>query len=111
MAASGTIMGALTAHLPDTRFAEGGQAMAHNAMEVQMWHALALVALGLTIPHTVSTLVKLGGCGLLAGSLLFCGGVYYTAFTGHHAAHIAPTGGSLLIGSWCLLAAGWAKRA
>ncbi|MFT9189226.1 MAG: DUF423 domain-containing protein [Acetobacter orientalis] len=111
LAASGTIMGALTAHLPDTRFAQGGRAMAHNAMEVQMWHALALVVLGLPLPQRPTRLLAAGGCGLLLGTLLFCGGVYYTAFTGQHAAHIAPTGGSLLIVSWCVLAASWAKRA
>ncbi|GBQ18321.1 DUF423 domain-containing protein [Acetobacter cibinongensis] len=111
LAASGTIVGALTAHLPDARFAEGGRAIAHNAMEVQMWHALALLALGVSLSQRPTRLIAVAGCGLLLGTLLFCGGVYYTALTGHHAAHVAPTGGSLLIISWCTLAVAWALRA
>lgn len=110
-AGTGTIMGALIAHMPDTRFGVGGRAMAHGAMEMQMWHALALIALGLTATQKPTRLLAIGGCGLLLGTVLFCGGVYYTAFSGHHAAHIAPTGGSILILSWLCLALGWALRA
>lgn len=111
LAGTGTILGALIAHLPDTRFGEGGRVMAHGAMEMQMWHALALLVLGLTCPQKPGRFMALGTCGLLLGTLLFCGGVYYTAFSGHHAAHIAPTGGSILILSWLCLAIGWMVRA
>lgn len=110
-AGTGTIMGALTAHMPDANFGAGGRAMAHGAMEMQMWHALALIVLGLTTHQKPGRLLAIGGCGLLLGTVLFCGGVYYTAFSGHHAAHVAPTGGSILILSWLCLAVGWAFRA
>lgn len=83
--------------------------MAHSALEMQMWHALALLALGLTTQGRPAKALALGGCGLLLGTLLFCGGVYFTAFTGAHAAHVAPTGGSLLILSWLCLAFGWLR--
>ncbi|KXV72856.1 DUF423 domain-containing protein [Acetobacter cerevisiae] len=109
LAGTGTIMGALTAHLPEADFGPGGRVMAHGALEMQMWHALALLALGLTTRDRPSKPLALGGCGLLLGTLLFCGGVYYTAFTGQHAAHVAPTGGSILILSWLCLAAGWVR--
>ncbi|MFT8676353.1 MAG: DUF423 domain-containing protein [Acetobacter sp.] len=110
-AGSGTVMGALTAHLPDSAFAMGGRAMAHNAMDMQMWHGIALVALGLGMATRPNRLLLAGGTGLLVGMLLFCGGVYYTAFTGQRISHMAPTGGSLIILSWLALAAGWARRA
>lgn len=109
--ACGVIMGALTAHLPETAFASGGRAMAHGAMEMQMWQGLALVALGLGTERLSSRLLRIGAAGILLGTLLFCGAVYYTAFTGHHAGHIAPTGGSLLILSWLCLALAWARGA
>lgn len=105
------MMGAMAAHLPDSSFAAGGRVMAHSAVDMQMWQGIALTVLGLTLRDCRTRLLLAGGCGLLLGMLLFCGGVYYTAFTGHHAAHIAPTGGSLLILSWLALAAGWAFRA
>lgn len=111
LAATGTVMGALTAHLPDSAFAVGGRVMAHSGMEMQMWQGIALVALGLTAKPQAGRILLAGGCGLVLGTLLFCAGVYYTAFTGHHAAHVAPTGGSLLILSWLLLSVGWMCRA
>ncbi|MBO6043688.1 MAG: DUF423 domain-containing protein [Acetobacter sp.] len=104
--ATGTIMGALVAHLPEKDFAIGGRAIAHVAMNMQMWHGLALILLGFIKAHA-HRLLLIGGCGLLLGILLFCCSVYYTAFTGHHAAYMAPTGGSLLILSWFALALGW----
>lgn len=109
--ATGTIMGALTAHLPDAHFAEGGRAMARSAMDMQMWQGIALVALGLGLAQRTNRLLLAGGCGVVVGTFLFCAGVYDTAFTGHHGSHIAPTGGSILIGSWLVLAAGWMRRA
>ncbi|WP_230975384.1 DUF423 domain-containing protein [Acetobacter garciniae] len=110
-AGTGTIMGALAAHLPDTAFGAGGRAMAHSAMDMQMWHGIALVALGQGTATRRNRLVLAGGTGLLVGMLLFCGGVYYTAFTGLRINHLAPTGGSLIILSWLALAAGWIRRA
>lgn len=104
-------MGALTAHLPDARFAEGGRVMARSAMDMQMWQGIALVALGLGLTQRLNRLLLAGGCGVLVGTLLFCAGVYDTAFTGHRGSHIAPTGGSILIASWLVLAAGWMRRA
>ncbi|MBO1327028.1 DUF423 domain-containing protein [Acetobacter suratthaniensis] len=109
--ACGVIMGALTAHLPETAFATGGRVMARGAMEMQMWQGLALVALGLGADRLSTRLLRIGAAGILLGTLLFCGAVYYTAFTGHHAGHVAPTGGSLLILSWLCLAFAWARGA
>lgn len=106
--ATGTIMGALVAHLPEKDFATGGRAIAHVAMNMQMWHGLALILLGCMGLTKPTRLLRIGGCGLLLGILLFCFSVYYTAFTGHHAAYMAPTGGSILILSWFTLALGWA---
>lgn len=109
--ACGVIMGALTAHLPDTAFATGGRTMAHGAMEMQMWQGLALVGLGLEAERFSSRLLRIGTAGILLGTLLFCCAVYYTAFTGHHAGHVAPTGGSMLSASWLCLAFAWARGA
>ncbi|MCX2564342.1 DUF423 domain-containing protein [Acetobacter thailandicus] len=108
LAASAVIMSALAAHLPDEQLAQGGRAMLHNATDVQMWHALALISIGLRLPRHVPRLTLIAGFGLLTGTLMFVSGVCYTAFSGHRAFHIAPTGGSLLIISWCILAYSWA---
>ena len=104
-------MGALTAHLPDSYFAEGGRIMARSAMDMQMWQGIALLALGLGLRERASRMLLVGGGGVLVGTIMFCGGVYHTAFTGIHGSHIAPVGGSILILAWLLLALGWVLRA
>lgn len=97
-------MGAVAAHLPAERFGlETGRAVTQSAVEMQMWHALALLALGLGLRQP-SPAIQLAGCGLMAGTVIFCGTLYATAFSGHHFGSLAPTGGSLLIFSWLLLA-------
>ncbi|NHN83397.1 DUF423 domain-containing protein [Acetobacter musti] len=96
-------MGAVAAHLPDDRFGlPEGRRILQSAVQMQMWHALALLALGLGLSRP-SRLAALAGCGFIAGILLFCGALYITAFLGHHLGSVAPTGGSILIASWCLL--------
>ncbi len=110
LVATGTIMGALTAHLPDRYFAEGGRIMARSAMDMQMWQGIALLALGLGLRERTNRVLLAGGCGVLAGTVMFCSGVYDTAFTGHHGSHVAPIGGSILIISWLVLAVSWMRR-
>ncbi|MBS4074282.1 DUF423 domain-containing protein [Ameyamaea chiangmaiensis] len=98
LACLGVIFGALVAHLPDRMFVGAGRAMAQSAVAMQMWHALALLVLGISgrAPRLCA--------GLAVGTVLFCAPVYYTALTGHHPGPIAPTGGVLLIASWAALA-------
>jgi uncharacterized membrane protein YgdD (TMEM256/DUF423 family) len=73
-----------------------------TAVQYQMWHALALVALA-AIP-----LPRSGWpAGLIAaGILLFSGSLYVMALTGVRAlGAVTPIGGLLLILGWLLLAA------
>ncbi|BAK83352.1 DUF423 domain-containing protein [Komagataeibacter medellinensis] len=99
--------GALTAHLPDHFFAEGGRDMARQAIQMQMWHALAIIGVSvLMIQQGCRALVSIAGCLMAVGSVLFTTGVALTAFWGIHPGPVAPTGGSLLMGAWLLLAVG-----
>ncbi|GBQ90932.1 hypothetical protein AA23498_1024 [Acetobacter nitrogenifigens DSM 23921 = NBRC 105050] len=108
LACAAVAMGAVTAHLPAERFGLGaGREIAHSAVEMHMWHALALVGLGLGA-RKPTRLMALGGNGLVLGTLIFCGALYFTAFTGHHLGAVAPTGGSILILSWFVLAVAFA---
>lgn len=106
-ALTGVIAGAFVAHLPDHFFGEGGRDMARQAIQMEMWHALALLAIGVIMMQVgCRWLVSLAGCTMAAGMCIFCGAVYFTAFTGVHLGAVAPTGGSLLMLSWLLLAVG-----
>lgn len=71
-----------------------------TAVQYQMWHALALVALGLG-PVRARTVGWLLGAGIL----LFSGSLYLMALTGIRAfAILTPLGGLLLILGWAALA-------
>ena len=99
--------GALTAHLPDRFFAEGGRDMARQAIQMQMWHALAIIGISvLMIQQGCRVLVSVSGCLMAVGTVLFSVGVALTAFWGIHPGPVAPTGGSMLMLAWLLLAVG-----
>jgi uncharacterized membrane protein YgdD (TMEM256/DUF423 family) len=96
-------MGAVAAHLSETRFGlPEGRDILRQAVQMQMWHGLALLTLGLNV-RSPSRLLKIAGGMMLCGMVVFCGALYVTAFSGRHLGSIAPTGGSLLILSWVIL--------
>ena len=76
--------------------------MARNALQMQGWHALALLACGLWAPHG-GRLVNWAGAAFAAGLVLFCGGVYGLALGGWPVSRLAPVGGTLLMVGWVLL--------
>lgn len=93
---------ALRAILPPDRLA-----LVTLGVDYQMWHALALVAVGLLAGRLAhSRLLALSGAAFALGSLCFSGGLYNLAFGGLAALHpVVPVGGSLLMLGWLLLAA------
>jgi uncharacterized membrane protein YgdD (TMEM256/DUF423 family) len=80
-----------------------------SAAQMQGWHALALVAVGLWSP-TGGRLAHAAGIAFLLGMVLFCVGVDYQAFTGVSPGPVAPTGGILLMIGWLLLAGSALQR-
>lgn len=73
----------------------------------QMYHALALVAVGLVLVRTPGArLVTASGWLFVAGTVLFSGSLYGMALTGVSAlGAITPLGGVCFIGGWGCLAA------
>ncbi|HET8995842.1 MAG TPA: DUF423 domain-containing protein [Acetobacteraceae bacterium] len=76
--------------------------MVRNALQMQGWHALALLACGLWAPRG-GWLADCAGAAFLLGLLLFCGAVYALAIAGAAVGILAPIGGSLLMLGWALL--------
>ncbi len=110
-------MAALAAHLPDRMLAGGGREMLRSAVQMQGWHAMALLATGLLAERRPRDLVlRLAGAAFLLGIVCFCAGVYALAFGGggsgwaQAAGHAAPFGGSVLMLGWLLLAAACLRR-
>ncbi len=108
LAGAGAVgMAAAAAHAL-RRLDAAGMASVQSAVQMQGWHALALVALGLWVmraPPAASLLGNLAGGGYVLGLLLFCGAVYAHQLGGIRLGPTAPVGGVTLILAWLLLAA------
>ncbi len=76
--------------------------MARNAVQMQGWHALALVACGLWAGRG-GVLANWAGAAFVAGVVVFCGAVYALALGGVRIGAAAPVGGTLLMLGWVLL--------
>jgi uncharacterized membrane protein YgdD (TMEM256/DUF423 family) len=100
---TGVIMAALAAHALPGRLTPAALGLVHTAIEMQMWHALALLACGiLARTHPGRRVMLAGGCFTL-GTVLFCGAVYSLALTGLELPAVAPTGGFLVMAGWLSL--------
>jgi uncharacterized membrane protein YgdD (TMEM256/DUF423 family) len=102
-------MAALAAHgleaIGPTRLA-----MLHNAVQIQGWHALALLFCGLWAPRG-GRLADAAGAAFTLGLLLFCGSVDTLALANVSLGLLAPVGGTLLMLGWVfLLVSAWRAR-
>ena len=98
-------MAALAAHL----IPAAGQAMVRDAIQMQGWHALALLFTGLWAARA-GILAHLAGAAFALGTLLFCGAIFSLVLAGVRLPLVAPTGGVLLMLGWCLLAVSALRR-
>ncbi len=109
LAGAGAVgLAAAAAHALPQRLDARGLAAVQSAIQMQGWHALALVATGLWVVRAAPlahALGNLAGAGFALGTLLFCGAVYANHLAGLHSGPVAPTGGVLLMTGWVLLAA------
>ncbi len=76
--------------------------MVHSAVQMQGWHALALLACGLWAPRG-GFLADAAGMAFALGSVLFCGAVYALAVGQFAVGMAAPIGGTVLMIGWLLL--------
>ena len=95
-------MAAFSAHGLD-RLGASEMRMLQSAIQMQGWHALALLGTGLWAP-VGGRLADAAGVAFVLGLLLFCGAVYGLALFGAAVGGIAPVGGTLLMIGWALLA-------
>jgi uncharacterized membrane protein YgdD (TMEM256/DUF423 family) len=100
---TGVIMAAVAAHALPARLTPVALGLVHTAIEMQMWHALALLACACLGRIAPSKRVTFAGAGFALGTLLFCGAVYSLALTGVELPGVAPTGGFLIMAGWLCL--------
>jgi uncharacterized membrane protein YgdD (TMEM256/DUF423 family) len=96
-------MAAAAAHGLAARLDPAALAAIRNAVQMQGWHALALVLCGIWAERGGVLAHAAAGC-FTAGLLLFCAGVYTNALTGVQLHMVAPAGGTLLMLGWAFLA-------
>jgi uncharacterized membrane protein YgdD (TMEM256/DUF423 family) len=108
LGAAGVALGAFGAHALKARLGPEMLAVWQTAVQYHLWHALALVAIGvLAIYLPASAPLKWAGWLMAAGIVLFSGSLYVLAFAGvRWLGAITPFGGAAFIAGWILLA--WA---
>jgi uncharacterized membrane protein YgdD (TMEM256/DUF423 family) len=95
-------MAAVAAHAPPALLADRGVQLVQSAVQIQAWHALALLFTGL-FARLRGGFAHVAGGLFVVGMLLFCGAVYLLAMTGRSLGPVAPTGGVLLMLGWASL--------
>ncbi len=93
---------AASSHALQQRLDAARLQMVASAVQMQGWHALALVLTGVWAARG-GWLADAAGAAFALGLLLFCGGVYAIALGGLRLGPMAPVGGTLLMLGWLLL--------
>ena len=106
-AASGFLsvcLGAFAAHGLKYRIGADALAIWQTGVQYQMYHALALVAVGLLYGFRTSKSLKLSGLAFILGSFLFSGSLYALAFgVPSFIGMITPIGGLSFLVGWAAL--------
>lgn len=104
-------LGAFAAHGLRARLDPELLAVFETGARYQMYHAFALLAVGILVERKASRLLSASGILFLAGTLLFSGSLYALALTGTRLlGAITPFGGACFLAGWlCLAAAVWRR--
>jgi uncharacterized membrane protein YgdD (TMEM256/DUF423 family) len=103
--AAGVALGAFGAHALKARVAPDMLVVWQTAVQYHLWHALAVVAIGVVAIHLpASTPLKWAGWLMVAGIVLFSGSLYVLALSGvRWLGAVTPFGGVAFIAGWLLL--------
>jgi uncharacterized membrane protein YgdD (TMEM256/DUF423 family) len=99
-------IGAATTHTSNENVA-AGWALLQTAVQYHQFHALALLAVGLTLDRYPSRWIAAAGWLMVLGTLLFSGNLYLRSIAGYHDLHaVTPFGGGAFMLGWLSLAIG-----
>jgi uncharacterized membrane protein YgdD (TMEM256/DUF423 family) len=104
---SGVAAAAVAAHALPARLTPKALDAVHSAIQMQGWHALALLFTALWIVRAgplPGLVANLAAAAFALGLLLFCGSIYAGELAGVRLGPTAPAGGILLMVGWVLLA-------
>lgn len=104
--------GAFGAHVLAKRLDPKMLATFETAARYEMYHALALIAVGLLLLKAPSTAGHVAGWAFVVGSAIFCGSLYILVFSGlRWLGAVTPVGGVAFLVGWGALAWAAAKLA
>lgn len=104
-------LGAFAAHGLKHEITAESLAIWQTGVQYQMYHALALLAVGLLYQTQASKALKLSGLAFILGSLLFSGSLYALALGAPKALGIiTPLGGLSFLVGWAALVAHALRR-
>ena len=103
----GVAIGAAGTHALEGRIEPDALDTLETAVRFQMYHAIALVGIGVIGRVWDSRVVTLAGALMAVGTIIFCGSLYLIALLdlGVFGA-VAPVGGLSLMAAWAALAVG-----
>ncbi len=105
LAGLGVVIGAFGAHALKSRLPEEALTLVEIGVRYQMYHAFALIAVGLVATRVEGTLIKVAGLSFAGGIVIFSGSLYLLATTGARWLGMsAPIGGVAFIVGWVCLA-------
>ncbi len=106
-AGSGVGLGAFAAHALRHQLSAEHLAVFETAVRYQMYHALALIAVGIVAMRVENLAINIAGGAFALGILLFSGSLYLLTITETRALGIVtPFGGLALMVGWAALAWG-----
>jgi uncharacterized membrane protein YgdD (TMEM256/DUF423 family) len=102
------MLGAFGAHALRSRLPADMLAIYHTGVQYHFWHALGVLAIGLTLLHAPgSAAIRAAGWLMLAGIAIFSGSLYVLATTGARwLGAITPLGGLAFLAAWAAYAWG-----
>lgn len=105
------LLGALGAHAFDHLLVGRAEVRFETALRLHLAHVPALLAIGLAQARCAPRAWVIGAWLLLAGVLVFCGGLYLAALTPVTALiPIVPWGGAAMMAGWLVLAWGFVAQ-
>ena len=106
--------GAFASHALKERLSDRALEIFETGSKYQMYHALALLAIGVLLSRSevASTLLNTAGFAFIAGVVLFSGSNYALSLSGiKWLGAITPLGGvAFLVGWGCLAVAAWSFK-
>jgi len=103
-------LGAFGTHSLRGKISDANLDVWHTAVQYHLFHAVALIAVGLVAAHANNKLIRNAGWLFVAGIAVFGGSLYTLALTDVKVlGAITPLGGLCFLGGWACLAVGASK--